>query len=122
LTPTANRTEYCAVDWSFTGPRLVRETGIDKDSGPGDVAARVGHQVQDRVRGVVFDQSVLDGKWILQVCRDGGELLDKAPEGFVRDHWRVDTGRMHRVDLNPLRRKRIRLCTHQADDTVLEAM
>jgi hypothetical protein len=51
---TANRAEYCDVDWSFTGPLLVRKTCVDKDSGSGDVAAGVGH-----------------------------ELLDKAPEGFV---------------------------------------
>lgn len=52
----------------FALPLLVGETGVDKHGGPGDVTARVGYQVQDRIRDVFgFDQSILDRKRILQV-------------------------------------------------------
>jgi hypothetical protein len=59
------------------------------------------------------------GSGFCRFCRDGGELLDKAPEGFVVILGELTPVRCTVLTRIPSWRKRIRPRPYQTDDTVL---
>src|ERR1700733_13568138 len=97
---------------------LVREAGVDGERHPGDVAAVVGDEEQDRV-GDVDRLHQVNRQRVHHRLAHRRVLLQELLHDVVDDHGRVHTGRVHRVYADAVLGEDVGVRAHEADHAVL---